>query len=265
MLSVAIITYNEEENIARTMASVDAIAGEFVIVDSGSTDRTVQIAREFGTKVRVYSESWKGFSRQKNSSVEKCTGEWVLSLDADEELTPELRKEISALLAATPPRRQPNDARPKIVASVPRKNLFMNRWIRRGGGWPDRKYRLFEQGAARFGERAVHEDIKVDPADTSVRAVDLNGGLIHHAYPTLTGFIEHMNRYSTLGAEILVAKRPRGFSVFNIVTQPAIRFFYNYVARGGFLDGREGLLFHLYHSVYMSWKYAKAWEKSRAL
>lgn len=263
MLSVAIITFNEEQNLERTMRSVDALAGEFVIVDSGSTDRTLDIARQFGPKVKIYSEAWKGFTGQKNSSIEKCTGEWILSLDADEELSPELRDEILALIASTPPRQGPSDARPKIVAGMPRKNLFMNRWIRRGGGWPDRKYRLFERGAARFGERAVHEDIKVDPADQSVRGVDLQGALIHHAYPTLNGYIEHMNRYSSLGAEILVRKRARGFSVFNIVAQPVVRFFYNYLVRGGFLDGREGLLFHLYHSVYMSWKYAKAWEASR--
>jgi glycosyltransferase involved in cell wall biosynthesis len=264
MLSVAIITFNEEQNIARTMASVDSIAAEFVIVDSGSTDRTLEIARQFGGKVKIYSESWKGFTRQKNSSIEKCTREWVLSLDADEELSPELRNEIAGLLSAAPAHQQPDGARAKVVASMPRKNLFMNCWIRRGGGWPDRKYRLFERGAARFGERAVHEDIKVEPGDRTVRGVELQGALIHHAYPTLTGYIEHMNRYSSLGAEILAAKRPRGFSVFNIVIQPAVRFFYNYFLRGGFLDGRESLLFHLYHSVYMSWKYAKAWERSAA-
>ncbi|HZU21712.1 MAG TPA: glycosyltransferase family 2 protein [Terriglobales bacterium] len=263
MLSVAIITFNEEENIERTMRSADGIAGEFVIVDSGSKDRTLEIARQFGPKVRAFSEEWKGFTRQKNSSIAKCSGQWVLSLDADEELSAALRTEISSLMAATPG--EMGDARPKVVASVPRKNLFLGRWIRHGGGWPDRKYRLFERGAAQFGERAVHEDIKVDPADQSLRVVELQGALIHHAYPTLTIFIEHMNRYSSLGADILVAKRTRGFSFFSIVVQPAVRFVYNYALRGGFLDGREGLLFHLYHSVYMSWKYAKAWERSRRL
>lgn len=266
MLSVAIITLNEEQNLARTMRSVDAIAGEFVIVDSGSTDRTLEIARSFGRengeRVKIFSEPWKGFTGQKNSSIENCTGDWVLSLDADEDLSPELQQEIAQLLASTPVRAA-SDARPKIVASMPRKNLFLERWIRHGGGWPDRKYRLFERGAAKFGERAVHEDIKVDPADPTVRGIDLHGALIHHAYPTLALFIEHMNRYSTLGAEILSAKRPRSFSVFNIVVQPVVRFLYNYIVRGGFLDGREGMLFHLYHSVYMSWKYAKAWEMSR--
>jgi glycosyltransferase involved in cell wall biosynthesis len=261
MLSVAIISFNEEQNIERTMRSVDAIAGEFIIVDSGSTDRTVDIAREFGSKVKVFPEPWKGFTRQKNSSIEKCSGDWVLSLDADEELSPELCEEIRSLISSTPARHA-NDNRPRIVASMPRKNLFLNRWIRRGGGWPDRKYRLFERGAAQFGERAVHEDIKVDPDNAALRGIELERPLIHHAYPTLTGYIEHMNCYSTLGADILVAKRRRGFSVFNIVVQPGVRFFYNYFVRGGFLDGREGLLFHLYHSVYMSWKYAKAWEAS---
>ncbi|MBV8206526.1 MAG: glycosyltransferase family 2 protein [Acidobacteria bacterium] len=260
MLSVAIITFNEERNLLRTMKSVDGLAGEFIVVDSGSTDCTLSIARQFGAKARIFSEEWKGFTRQKNSSIEKCAGDWVLSLDADEELSPELCEEIRILLAETPG--GDNEGR-KIVASMPRKNLFLERWIRHGGGWPDRKYRLFQRGAASFGDRAVHEDIKVDESAPALRVVHLQGALIHHAYPDLTGYIEHMNRYSTLGAQIVAGKRRRGFSAFNIVVQPAVRFFYNYFIRGGFLDGREGLLFHLYHSVYMSWKYAKAWEMSR--
>jgi hypothetical protein len=142
---------------------------------------------------------------------------------------------------------------------IPRKNYFLGRWIRHGGFWPDRKLRLFRRGYGRFENRAVHETIKV----TGYTAQVSKFALIHHSYPTLSDYIEHMNRYSSLGAEMAVAKGYRGFSVINIVLRPLATFIYNYFFRLGFLDGREGLLLHLYHTVYVSWKYAKAWELGR--
>jgi hypothetical protein len=119
--------------------------------------------------------------------------------------------------------------------------------------------RLFRKGAARFEDRAVHEDARLVEGISGM----LRGALVHHSYPTLADYIEHMNRYSSLGAEMAVAKRLVGFSAFDIVLRPVATFIYNYFFRLGFLDGREGLLLHLYHAVYVSWKYAKAWELSR--
>jgi hypothetical protein len=144
-------------------------------------------------------------------------------------------------------------------ATIPRRNSFLGRWVRRGGFYPDRKLRLFKKGLAVFESRAVHED-----AHTDGFTVRLNAALIHHSYPTLYDYIEHMNRYSSLGAEMVVAKGPVRFSFINIVLRPAFTFIYNYFFRFGFLDGREGLLLHLYHAVYVSWKYAKAWELSQS-
>ena len=144
---------------------------------------------------------------------------------------------------------------------VSRKNYFLGRWIGHGGFWPDPKLRLFRQGYGRFEERSVHEIVKVDGNTAKLK----NVALLHHSYPTLSDYIEHMNRYSSLGAEMVVAKgngKVR-FSVINIVLRPLATFIYNYFFRLGFLDGREGLLLHLYHAVYVSWKYAKAWELSR--
>ena len=260
MLSVAIITFNEEENIGRTLRSVQTLADEIVVVDSGSTDHTLEVARGFGPKVKIFVETWRGFAPQKNFSIARTTGDWVLSLDADEEVTAELAREILAVIAVA---NSPGQA--LVAASIPRKNLFLGAWIKHGGGYPDRKIRLFPRGSLWFGERRVHEDIKVsDEAKArGARVVELNSPLIHHTYPTLTGYIEHMNRYSTLGGEILLEKKRTGFSLLHIVVTPVVRFIYNYILRGGFLDGREGLLFHLYHSVYISWKYAKAWELGR--
>jgi len=251
ILSVVIITHNEEANIARTLASVQPLVaegkGEIIIVDSGSTDRTVEIAKSFGAK--VFIEDWKGYAAQKNSALDKATGDWILSLDADEEVEADLITEISAASA---------DQTPLVGYWIPRKNFFLGRWIKHGGFWPDPKLRLFRRGAGRFEDRAVHEDVRLEG-----QTAKLNGTLAHHSYPTLADYIDHMNRYSSLGAETLVAKGYRGFSLFNIVLRPSATFFYNYFFRLGFLDGREGLLLHLYHAVYVSWKYAKASEQSR--
>ena len=245
-LSVVIITLNEEANLARTLASV-GWADEIVVVDSGSTDRTREVAESF--HARFFTEPWKGFAAQKNSALAKATGDWVLSLDADEEVEPALADEIRDVLAAQP-----------SVAGfrIPRKNFFLGRWIKHGGFYPDPKSRLFRRGAGQFEERLVHEDIKLDGATAR-----LQHHLLHHAYPTLDSYIEHMNRYSTLGAEMAAAKGPRGFNLINIALRPKLTFLYNYVLRLGFLDGREGLLLHAYHATYVSWKYAKAWELSR--
>jgi glycosyltransferase involved in cell wall biosynthesis len=248
LLSVVLITKNEEANLARTLASVMALADEIIIVDSGSTDRTLEIARTSGSKVKIFEEEWKGFARQKNAAIARATGDWILSLDADEEVSPLLRQEILQSIQ-TPE---------KKAYSIPRKNFFLGRWIRRGGFYPDRKLRLMLRDLAKFEDRAVHEDMKFSGEPGA-----LDGALLHHAYPTLSSYIEHMNRYSSLGAEMAVAGGRRSFSVFNIVVRPWATFLYNYFLRLGFLDGREGLLLHLYHAVYVSWKYAKSWEISR--
>ena len=249
-LSVAIITKNEEANLRRTLESI-RWANEIVVVDSGSTDKTVEIASAFGAK--VIREEWRGFGRQKNYAIEQCTSEWVFSLDADEEVSEALAQEITHLLEESPE---------ADAYFVPRRNLFLGRWIRHGGYYPDPKLRLFRKGAAWFEERAVHEAMLYSGA-----ARTLQGNLIHHAYPTLENYIEHMNRYSTLGADQAAAKGKTSRSLpaflWNVLLNPAATFVYNYIFRLGFLDGREGLLLHLYHSAYVSWKYAKAWQLAK--
>jgi glycosyltransferase involved in cell wall biosynthesis len=239
-LSVAIITLNEEANLARTLGSV-AWADEIVVVDSGSADRTVEIARQFGAK--VFAEPWRGFGAQKNFALQQCTGDWLLSLDADEEVSAELAAEIQRVIAS------PSSAE---AYSVPRRNLFLNRWLRHGGMYPDRKLRLIRNGAACFQERPVHEDIKF-PGEVQ----QLRGDLIHHAYPTVAGYVEHLQRYSTLAAATVATHGALWFAAQTLLN-PYATFLYNYFLRGGFLDGRAGFLYHAYHSAYVSWKYAKA-------
>ena len=274
-LSVVIITHNEEANIGRTLLSVQPLVsdgkGEIVIVDSGSTDRTVEIAELLGA--RVFVDRWKGYAAQKNSAIEKAKGDWILSLDADEEVSSDLvahirRAEVDRVSGPFEWNLAPKfavryedlrtDVGPLPLAFwITRKNHYLGRWIKHGGFYPDRKLRLFARGAARFEEkRTVHEDAHTNRPTATVET----GCLLHHSYPTLSDYLDHMNRYSSLGAEMVVAKGPVRFSVFNIVLRPAATFVYNYFFRLGFLDGREGLLLHLYHAVYVSWKYAKAWE-----
>ncbi len=265
-LSVVIITFNEEANIGRTLLSVQPLVadgkGEIVVVDSGSTDRTVEIAKSFGAKVFV--EGWKGFAAQKNSAIEKASGDWILSLDADEEVSAAMR-EFLLLALYGKQKEEFADFRGGMVFL--RSNYFLGRPIRHGGFYPDPKLRLFRRGCARFETRLVHEDLRLG-AGVEYRPTlhyEMGGPLeiLHHSYPTLSDYIEHMNRYSSLGAEMVVAKGRVRFSFINIVLRPMFTFIYNYFLRLGFLDGREGLLLHLYHAVYVSWKYAKAWELSR--
>lgn len=249
-LSVCIITLNEEANIVRTLHSVKEIADEIVVVDSGSTDKTVTLAQGFGAKVFV--EAWKGFARQKNSSLEKASCDWILSLDADEEVSPELAASIKMLLKSGTAKYN--------GYTMNRRNMYFGKWIKRSGYYPDPKLRLIRRGAAEFELRDVHEDMKMQ-GDLG----HLSGDLIHHAYPTLESFIEHANRYSSLGAGMVARERKVGFSVVNIVFRPLVRFIWAYFFRGGFLDGREGLLVLMNHAAYVSWKYAKAWEKSKKI
>jgi glycosyltransferase involved in cell wall biosynthesis len=259
-LSVVIITCNEETQIGRTLRSVQPLVadgkGEIIVVDSGSTDRTVEIAKSYGAKVFV--EEWKGFAAQKNSAIEKASAEWILSLDADEEAETPLINAIQGALSLAPELR-------KNGYWVRRKNFFLGRWIRYGGFWPDPKLRLFRRGCGRIEDRQVHETVQVNgPTGELWRGKSVfEGALLHHSYPTLSDYIEHMNRYSSLAAEMVVAEGRTSFHVVNIVLRPLLAFIYNYFFRRGFLDGREGLLLHLNHAVYVSWKYAKAWELSR--
>ena len=261
LLSVVIITYNEEANIGRTLASVQPLVadgkGEIIVVDSGSTDRTVEIAKSHGAKVFV--EEWKGYATQKNSAIAKASGDWVLSLDGDEEIDPGLQQALSDACSG-----EEFTTGSKLDTQfaglwLHRKNEFLGRWIKHGGYWPDPKLRFFRRGTGRFEDRAVHEDVQLVGTAHRIRI----GTIIHRSYPTLSDYIEHMNRYSSLGADMVVAKGKVRFSFINIVLRPLFTFIYNYIFRLGFLDGREGLLLHLYHAVYVSWKYAKAWELSR--
>lgn len=249
-ISVAIAAMDEEANIGRTLDSVHW-ADEIVLVDSGSKDRTCEIAQERGA--RVISEPWRGYVAQKQYAIDLCTKDWVLLLDADEEVSPGLAEEIRAVVA------NPDSAN---GYRLPRKNLFLGCWVKHGGFYPDPKLRLFRRGMGFVTGHDPHDRCELKP-EVAQRTPQFKNALIHYTYPNLTLYIGHMNRYSSLGAKLAVAKGHTSFSFVNIVVRPLATFIYNYFIRLGFLDGREGLLLHLYHAVYVSWKYSKAWELSR--
>lgn len=249
-LSVAIVSHNEEANLPRTLESVKW-ADEIVVVDSGSTDRTCSIAGEYGAHVTV--EAWRGYVAQKQFAIDLCTKDWVLLLDADEEVSGELAQEIRTSIA------DPNAA---AGYRLPRKNLFLGRWMRHGGFYPDPKLRLFRRGAGFVTGHDPHDRCELKP-DVLQWTQQFRNPLVHYTYPDLTLYLGHMNRYSSLGAQLAFAKGHREFNIADIVLRPFATFVYNYFFRLGFLDGPEGLLLHLYHAGYVSWKYAKAWELSR--
>ena len=274
-LSIVLITHNEEHNLPRTLVSVAELvkqtSGEIIVLDSGSTDRTVEVAKSLGAK--VFLEEWKGYAPQKNSAIDKASRDWILSLDADEEVDAELAHQIRAVLdgdwTQVAGDGQNTESQTEVARGkrpevhgfwMARRNYFLGRWIRHGGFYPDRKLRLFRRGYGEFQPSPVHETVKVSGPTYKLR----RGSLLHHAYPSLQSYIGHMNRYSTLGAEAATTEKRHGFSLWNIVVRPWATFIYNYFLRLGFLDGKEGLLLHLYHAVYVSWKYAKAWEFSKS-
>lgn len=246
-LSVAMIAMNEEANLPRTLESV-RWADEIILVDSGSKDRTLEIAQSFGAKTSYHA--FGGHGEQKNVALDLCTRDWILLLDADEVLTPELEAEIRQLLGGEP----------KFDAYwIPRLNLYFGRWIRHGGFYPDHKLRLFKRGSARLSEGVGPHST---PQFAGPRGT-LKHDMLHYAYPTLAIYLEHMNRYSNEIAQILYRRGRTSRSLpallWNAILNPAATFIYNYFFRLGFLDGREGLLLHLNHSVYIHWKFIKAW------
>ncbi len=249
-LSVSMIATNEEKNLPRTLEAVKW-ADEIVIVDSGSVDRTPEIARSFGAK-HSFNRDFRGHPEQKTIAIGKCTGDWILMLDADEVVTPELAEEIRQTIQ-----------NPKYQAYwVPRLNLFMTRWIRHGGFYPDHKLRLWRRGSARMETNVgPHGTPQFDgPKGT------LKHDLIHYAYPKFGLYLSHMNDYSSENVYALVNKgraRSTPAMLWLAVVNPVATFVKNYFFRLGFLDGVEGLIYHLNHSVYIHWKYVKAWDAQK--
>lgn len=223
-LSVIIITQDEEAHIGACLDSV-AFADEIIVLDSGSTDQTCAIAQARGARIEV-SPDWPGFGPQKNRALDLARGDWVLSIDADERVTPELGQAIQAAVRAP----QADGYR------IARLSNFCGRWIRHSGWWPDYVVRLFRREAGRFTEVPVHERVEVQG-----RVETLPGHFLHYPYASLELFIDKINRYSTQAAQAAFA-RGRRTSVLGPFGHGSWTFFRHYVLRRGFLDGWQGLV-----------------------
>jgi glycosyltransferase involved in cell wall biosynthesis len=246
-LSVAVVTLNEEERLRACLESVEW-ADEIVVVDAESVDKTVQIARDFTD--RIWIHPWPGFAPQKNFALAQVTQPWVLSLDADERVSPELRDAIRSILD----RDGPADG-----YSVPRKNIFWGAWVRHGRLYPDDQLRLFRRGRGRFVEQSVHESVSV--AGTVSR---LSAPLIHESYRNLDDFVKRGNQYSTLAAQEAI-RSGQSVKSYHLVLRPLGRFLSMYCLHRGFLDGWRGLLLAALYGYYVFLRTAKILEAREVL
>ncbi len=237
------LALNEEHNIVECLKSVQW-ADEIIVVDSGSADNTVALARQHNAK--VLSVEWKGYGATKNFALEHATGEWILWLDADERVPLELANEMAGIVRG--------NSGMYSGYSVARRAYFLGKWIRHCGWYPGRVTRLFRKSASRFTESNVHEQIVVEGKIGALR-----NDLLHFTDPNLQHYFHKFNRYTTLGAQDL-SDRGKRFSLYDVLVRPPFLFFKMYVLRGGFLDGIQGLILCVVSSAYVFVKYAKLWE-----
>lgn len=250
-VSVVIVTKNEERNIRDALESIKDFE-DIVIVDSFSEDRTIEICREY-TK-RVFQQQWEGYARQKQTAVNYAEKPWVLILDADERVTPELKEEISHLFTHLPS--------PITTLYhgfyVPRKNFFLGRWIKYGGWWPDYTIRFFRKESAYIEEREVHERVIVNGPIGY-----LKNPLEHYTYRSISEYLLKMERYSTLSAKEIIKKNPcpSNLSLLTkMVLRPPFTFIKMFFLRLGFRDGIYGFILAVLYSFYTFLKYLKARE-----
>jgi glycosyltransferase involved in cell wall biosynthesis len=241
-MSVVIITLNEERNIARCVRSA-AFAAEILVVDSGSTDRTRELAASLGAK--VLEHPWEGYGQQKNWALARVTQPWVLFLDADEEVTPELAAEISAFVLAG----GAVEGRTYAGATFPRKTWFLGRWILHGGWYPNRLVRLVKREGARWTEPEVHEALTV-PGEIHA----MENELLHYTFRDVGENVSTNVRFSRLGAGVARARGERG-SLARILFKPFGKFLETYLWKGGFLDGFPGFVISINaaHSIFMKY------------
>jgi len=238
-LSVAVITKNEEDNLYSGLESV-AFANQIVIVDSGSTDRTLEIAAGLGCE--IYSEAWQGFGQQKQSAIDKCRESWILVLDADERIPPETAEVIKKIVTGSAS---------EDGFSFPRKNFFQGRWIKHAGWWPDRIIRLFRRNAGHMTSATVHEAVVLNGA-----AGNLAVPILHYTESRFSKIIQKIDRYSTLGAAEAF-REGKTASVYSSFLRAFFTFMQDYFFRLGILDGHAGLTLAVTDSVNKFFKYAK--------
>ena len=250
-VSAVIITYNEERRLDGALQSLAGAVSEIVVVDCHSTDDTLRIARRYTD--RVFERAWTNFADQKNFANAKASHPWILSLDADERLSPELRAEIIGLRGSEP------DC---AAFSIPRLVYYLGRWVRHSGWYPDRKVRLFRRDKARWEGEYVHEKLVFEG-----RLLRLNGPIHHFTYPNIAAHVDRINKFSDLGAQKLYA-RGRKCRWYHLALLPFVRFVQSYVWRRGFLDGFAGLVISALTGYAVFLRYAKLreiWKKGERI
>jgi glycosyltransferase involved in cell wall biosynthesis len=244
-ITVTIITQNEKANIGRCLESVKW-ADEIVVVDSGSTDGTLEICERYDCK--IIKTEWLGFGPTKHLAVEHASHDWIFSIDSDEEVTPELHQQIIDLLASEPKYKS---------WRIKRSSFYLSKKIKYSGWDSDYPIRLFNKNFGQFNKKPVHESIVV-PGERGT----LNGPLLHYTYPTVTSHIAKMNRYSDLSAEEAVARGKKS-SVTGALLRGATKFLKMYFIKRGFLDGTAGFILAKNSAFGVYLKYLKIWQQTR--
>lgn len=245
-LSIAIAVFNEEENLASCLSSIRSIADEIVVVDGGSTDRTVEIAKKFTTNV-IHTDNPPIFHINKQKALDACSGDWILQLDADERITPALQHEIVNVI---------NSGTSDINGYfIPRRNYFWGHWMRKGGQYPDYVMRLVRRGKAHFPAKSVHEQIEVvgEPGY-------LTEPMDHISYRTKEDYWRKADAYTTLAAYEMkktgVSKNVWTWFIYNLL-KPTITFLSLYIRHKGFMDGWYGLVFSFFSALHFPITYKK--------
>lgn len=239
-ISLVIISLNEESNIARCIESASWV-DEIIVLDSGSTDKTREIAESLGAK--VFNEEWRGFTDQKNRLADLAENDWLLNLDADEALKKESEEEIKNFLSSV-------DLSNCQGLEFPRRSFHLGKWINHGGWYPDRQLRLYNKTKASWAGGALHERVQCD----SFRRAKTP--LLHWVFKDLDDQVAANNRYSRLGAEVLISKG-KGFSLFMMLTKPISKFLETYLFKRGFMDGMAGFVISIGAAYSIFLKYAK--------
>jgi len=249
-LSVCVITFQEEDRLPDCLASV-SFADEIVVVDSNSSDRTGEIAERAGA--RVIRRAFPGYVEQVNFAAEQARGAWVLALDADERLSPELAREIREVVA-----REDAGGEVAVAYEMPRCAWYLGRWIRHGAWYPDRKLRLWRRGRARWEGRNPHDHAYADgPTER------LQGDLLHLSYRDVSDHLRTIDRFTTIMADARHAEGER-FRWHQLLLSPPLRFARDFLWKRGFLDGAAGFLIAVLASYYVFLRHLKLWELQRA-
>ena len=241
-ITVTVITKNEAEALADALRSV-SWADELIVIDAESTDDTVKIARQFTD--RVYVRPWPGYIAQKNHAASLASHDWIFSLDADERVTPALAEEIGSMM-----RTEPSAG----GFRMPRVSFYFDKWIRTTDMYPDYQLRLYDRRKAKWDGMFVHESVR-----TEAPVAYLKSELQHHPYRNLSEHLIRMDRYTTLAAQQMHAQGQRA-TWAQLFFHPRFAFVRNYFLKGGFRDGKAGLVISLVNSYYVCLKFAKLWE-----